>query len=342
MKFDIFRRKKGKKEDPPKQEETRGKAPKIRVVFMGTPEFAEIVLGGLIEGGFALVAVYTQPDKPAGRKQEVSEPPVKILALGNAITVEQPDSFDEVAIEKLKSYKPDLIVVAAYGKILPKAVLDIPGFGCLNIHASLLPRWRGASPVQNTLLSGETETGVTVMLMDEGLDTGSIVAQKVVPIEPDDNTETLLPKLAREGVRLLVDKVPLWIERKLEATPQDEEHATLCSLIEREDGRIFWNKSAESIANRYRALSPWPGIFTFWKQNGGEFMRLKLPQISWQKTNPVEPHRLGEVFEVGEKIAVQTREGLVFLEEIQASGKTRVPARDFVNGYPNFLGTVLE
>ncbi len=316
--------------------------PQIRVVFMGTPDFAATALRKLLDTDYHVVAVYTQPDKPVGRKQEMTASPVKLLAVGNSIPVEQPARFDQAAIDTLRQYKPDVIIVAAYGKILPKGVLDIPGFGCVNIHGSLLPRWRGASPVQNALLSGDEETGVTIMLMDEGMDTGPILAQMAVPIAPDDTSATLLDRLASAGADFLIETLPLFIRRKIEARPQPEAGATLCQLIERDDGRILWNETAETIWNQYRGLSPWPGVFTFWRVTDGEFVRLKLTRIAIDRADPSPRKRLGEVFEYGEKIGVQTGSGVIFIESLQPSGKDEMTARDFLNGRKGFLGSILE
>lgn len=332
MLFDVLRN----------REKNASAVPQVRVVFMGTPDFAAIALRKLIDTTYHVVAVYTQPDKPVGRKQEMSPSPVKRLAVENALPVEQPDRFDASAIDTLRRYKPDVIIVAAYGKILPKEVLDIPGFGCVNIHASLLPRWRGASPVQNALLAGDKETGITLMLMDEGMDTGPILARLPVPIAPDDTSVTLLERLARAGADFLIETLPLFIRRKLEARPQEETGATLCQLIERDDGRILWNETAETIWNQYRGLSPWPGIFTFWKVADGEFLRLKLTRIAIESTDPLPRRRLGEVFESGGRIGVQTGLGAVFIESLQPSGKEEMPVRDFLNGRQGFLGSILE
>lgn len=334
MPFDAFRKYLNYRAKP-------GATPKIRVVFMGTPGFAEIMLRALIEKEYNIVAVFAQPDRPAGRKQELAAPPVKSLAISQGIPVEQPDRLDAAAIARMKELKPDLVVVAAYGKILPKEILDIPGFGCVNVHASLLPRWRGASPVQNALIEGDTETGISIMLMDQGMDTGAILSQQSIAIAQEDTSETLLGKLGVLGSALLLETLPLWIRKKIEPKEQDSATATVCQLIEREDGRIFWNESAESIWNRYRGLSPWPGIFSFWKRPGEEFIRIKLSRISPQKTNPATERKLGEVFEVGEHIAVRAGTGLILLEELQPSGKEPMSARDFANGHPDFIGSIL-
>lgn len=319
--------------------------PKIRLVFMGTPQLAATLLDGLIENKYNIVGVVTKPDSPTGRAQTPTASPVKETAKKHALPIEQPTILDEETLRKIAEWKPDLIVVAAYGKILPKALLDIPGFGCINLHASLLPKWRGASPVQNALLQGETETGVTVMLMDEGMDTGDILTQQTVAIDPDDTKESLLIRLTQEGKELLLKTIPLWVEHRVESkitgTPQDQSQATLCQLIEREDGHIMWTDAALSIYNRYRALFPWPGIFTFWKKES-EFFRLKLHRISYQKQTPQAAYPIGQVFELGEKIGVQTGEGVVFLESIQLEGKSQMDIADFLRGNPDIIGQMLQ
>ncbi|EKD46893.1 MAG: hypothetical protein ACD_67C00025G0003, partial [uncultured bacterium] len=314
---------------------------KLRIVFMGTSNLSETVLGALIENEYNLVGVFTKPDQKIGRKQEVTEPLVKKMALEHKIPVFQPLKFNNEAVEDLKKLKPDLVIVAAYGKIIPKAALEIPGFGCINVHVSLLPKYRGPSPIQNALLAGEKETGVTIMLMDQGVDTGDILAQKTAPIKPNDNTEVLMKKLAELGAKLLLETIPLWIEGKIEKIEQDHSKATNCQLIEREDGKIYWIDTAEDIYNRYRALTPWPGVFTYWK-NDSSIIRLKLVSIEIQKINPIEKHVEGEVFEIGESIGVQTAEGIIILKEIQKEGKKSTDIKAFLNGHKNFIGSVLQ
>ncbi|MEI6650501.1 MAG: methionyl-tRNA formyltransferase [Candidatus Moraniibacteriota bacterium] len=314
--------------------------PKINVVFMGTPPFSASLLTVLIDGGYHIVAVFTRPDKESGRGKKIMPSAVKDMAIAHGIPVEQPHRFDDDSIAKLRSYKPDLIVVAAYGRILPKTVLDMPGFGCINVHTSLLPRWRGASPVQNTLISGDTETGVTLMLMDEGVDTGDIIATSKRSIADDDTYHSLLGKLASDAANLLIATLPSFVERTIEPKKQDGAQATLCQLIERDDGRIFWNDSAMNIHNRFRGLSPWPGIFSFWKQKDGGYVRLKFTKLSiWD--DDADTRSFGEVFEADDRIAVQTGSGIVFIDEIQPEGKKPMPVRDFINGRPDFLGSIL-
>ncbi len=316
--------------------------PTIRVIFMGTPSFAEPVLAALIEKRYNLVAVYTRPDKAVGRKQEVQESPVKQRASQHTLPIEQPDRFDADTIKKLKSYKPDLIVVIAYGKMLPEAVLKIPEFGCINIHPSLLPKYRGPSPIQNALLSGEQETGTTIMLMDEGMDSGDILAQETIAIDPSDTYPTLSDKLSLCSANLLLQTLPAWVDGAITPQKQDVSRVTLCQLIEREDGHILWSNDASSIYNTFRALTPWPGIYSFWRRNDNRLIRLKLTHITYQKHSPQTPHHLGEIFELGEKIGVQCSEGVIFLEEIQPEGKNPMPIAEFIKGYPQCVGSILQ
>lgn len=315
--------------------------PQIRIVFMGTPVFAETILRHLLDKKYHIVAVYTQPDKPSGRSQKLVASPVKQLAEANAIPVEQPEKFNDAALSQFTSYKPDLVVVVAYGKILPKSVLEVPGFGCVNIHPSLLPKFRGPSPIQNALLLGEKETGVSIMLMDEGMDTGDILIQKSLAIQPLETAEELSARLSQLAAPLLDTALLGWIERTAQPKPQDSSQATLCQLIEREDGHIVWTDDAESIFNRFRALYPWPGIYSFWKKDEG-LLRLKLTRISFQKQNPQVPHHHGEIFELGEKIGVQASQGIIFLEEVQLEGKTALSIQEFVKGYPQCIGSILQ
>lgn len=317
------------------------KVPKIRIVFMGTPQFSATILRSLLDHHYQVVGVVTQPDKPIGRTQELQPSQTKQVALEHQLPILQPGKLDEEAYSVLKSWKPDLIVVAAYGKILPRNVLSLPGFGCLNVHASLLPKWRGASPIHNVLLSGETETGITLMLMDEGVDTGDMIASERTDIGPDETRPELEVRLAAIGAELLPHTLAPFIEKKIIPKKQDLSEATLCQLIDREDGRIFWNEDSQDLYNRYRALTPWPGVFTFWKRNG-LVQRLKLISLSHIKQSPQIRHVAGEVFEIGESIGVQTGTGILLLEEVQLEGKERVDIRTFVRGYRDFIGSILQ
>jgi methionyl-tRNA formyltransferase len=314
--------------------------PQIRIVFMGTPQFAASILDELVQSGYNVVGVVTKPDRSVGRSHELSESDVKLSAKNHGLPTIQPENIDAKAIQNIVDWKPDLIIVAAYGKILPESLLLIPGFGCINVHASLLPKWRGASPIQNALLAGETHTGVTIMLMDAGMDTGDILAQQPVVIDQQDTRETLFLKLTTVGIGLLLETLPSWIQRDIKPTTQDNSQATLCQLIERNDGRIIWTDNAKSIYDRYRALHPWPGIFTFFRRNETLF-RLKLLRISYQQLSPQTHYPVGQVVMIGEKIGVQTGAGIVFLEEVQLEGKGRVSIDDFLRGNSDLIGNIL-
>ncbi|MDP2837715.1 MAG: methionyl-tRNA formyltransferase [Candidatus Moranbacteria bacterium] len=315
--------------------------PKVRVVFMGTPKLSATILGALLERGYNIVGVVTKADKPVGREKELVSNPVKEMTIKHELPLLQPEQFALPVIEQLRALKPDLIIVAAYGKLLPQEVLSLPGFGCVNVHTSLLPKWRGASPIQNALLAGASQTGVTIMLMDSGMDTGDILTQRSLPIAENDTTRTLTEKLTALATDLLLETLPQFVERHITPTKQNHAEATLCQLIEREDGHIIWTDEAENIFNRYRALSPWPGIFAYWKKND-DHLRLKLISISYQKQNPAMTQPLGKVFEIGEKIGVQTTSGVIFLEEVQLEGKSALPIRDFLRGNEGLIDSLLE
>lgn len=318
----------------------RPAVPQIPIVFIGTPTFAATLLRGMLDAGYRVVGVVTRPDKPSGRNQEMLVSPVKQVTTEHNLPCLQPDKLDPATLEKIADWKPDLIVVAAYGKILPEALLQLPGLGCLNVHASLLPRWRGASPIQNALMNGDTVTGITLIQMDRGVDTGDIIAERSLVITPDETAGVLSERLADLGRALLVETLPDWIKRRITPQPQNHAEATLCQLIEREDGRVFWDMPAEEIYNSYRGLSPWPGIFTYWKR-GDDLLRLKLISISFQKTSPATDVPLGSVFELGEKIGVRSGAGVVFLETVQLEGKSALSIRDFLNGNPDLVGACL-
>ncbi len=317
------------------------KQAKSRVVFMGTSDLSEKILQTLIASDYRIVGVFTKVDKKIGRKQELTSPKVKLLAEKNNLPVFQPDTFkNPSAVEQLQNLRPELIIVAAYGKILPKAVLEIPNFGCINVHVSLLPKYRGPSPVQNALLNGETETGTTIMLMDEGIDTGAILAQKKLSISATDTTDTLMQKLAAQGAELLLETLPKWLERKIVPSKQDHSRASFCQMIKRSDGQIAWTDTAETIYNKYRALTPWPGIFTIWN-NGRTAIRLKLISIEIEKGFSEKIKLNGEVFKHNSDVAIQTIAGIILVKELQKEGKKTTDISSFINGHPKFIGSVL-
>lgn len=314
----------------------------LKIIFMGTSWIAKEVLASLLEEKYNIIAVFTQPDKKTGRKQEIEASPVKEIAQMKKIPIFQPKKIDEEIIEKIKELSPDLIVVFAYGKIIPKEVLEIPKFKCLNIHPSLLPKYRGPSPIQNAILSGEEKTGITIMIMDEKVDHGDILFQTEVPIDNDETSADLFQKISILSSKLVTDKFPLWIQRKIKPKKQDDEKATYCQLIEREDGHVFWNEEAQEIYNKFRAFHPWPGIFSIF-ENNGVLTRIKLVKINLSKKDSKEKRQIGEIFKLeNDSVAVQSAKGAIIIEEVQIEGKNKAKIKDFVNGYPNFIGSLLK
>jgi len=314
---------------------------KLKIVFMGTSPFAATVLKALTSEKYSITSVYTKPDKKVGRDQKVRRSAVKILAEESKLAIKTPDKLDGSVAEEIKSQKPDMIVVVAYGKILPHEILKIPRLGAINVHASLLPKFRGPSPIQNTILHGEAVTGVTIMLMDEGIDTGEILAQEETEINPDETYPELSQKLAVLSTELLKKTIPQWVEGKIKPKMQDNTGSLICQLIEREDGKVIWDDEAQNIYNRYRAFTPWPGLYTFWEKNG-VYLRLKLNKISLMSQNTFESHHIGEAFLLDDNVGVQTSSGVIVLEEVQLEGKNNVKTEEFLRGAPDFIGSVLK
>lgn len=312
-----------------------------RIIFMGTSVFADKILASLLESGLNIVSVFTKSDKKSGRDHKIKESSVKTTAKEKNIPIFQPEKLSLEIAEEIKKQKPDLIIVAAYGKIIPRNIFSIPRFGTLNIHPSLLPKFRGPSPIQNTLLCGETKTGTTLMLIDEGMDTGDIIKQSKTNILPKETYLELSDRLAKLSTNLLLETLPLWIDGQIKPERQQDSQATLCQLIERSDGKIIWSDDAVSIFNRFRALFPWPGIFTFW-ENEGNYKRIKLNKIDFINHELKEKHNLGEVFEFEKKIGVQTASGIIILKEVQLEGKENMKIEVFLNGYQKFLGSILK
>lgn len=298
-----------------------------KIIFFGTPEFAQIILQKLIDNGYKPALVVTAPDKPIGRKQVLTPTPVKVLAKKHKIPILQPEKLDDSFIYKLKTKTYNLIIVAAYGKIIPKSILDIPKYNAINVHPSLLPKLRGASPIQYAILNGDKTTGVTIMLMDEKMDHGPILANRKSQIAAGDTTEILSKKLVEIGADLLIETIPKWIGGKIKPKPQNHKSATFTKIIKREDGRIDWNKSADEIERMFRAFTPWPGIFTMW--NGKRLKILSLSIMAAPRRNII-----GQIITYKKGFAVQTRKGLIVPKEVQLEGKNPQSVEEFLRAHP--------
>lgn len=304
----------------------------LRIIFMGTPELAAASLSALLrEPAFQIVAVVTQPDRPKGRDLKLQPSPVKELTFSAGLPVLQPlKAREEGFIAELRALQPELIAVAAFGQILPKGILELPRLGCLNVHTSLLPKYRGASPIQSAILNGETETGVTIMKMDVGLDTGDILTQRATPISDDDNAATLHDRLAQFGAELLVQTIPDYAAGKI--TPQVQQHdlATHVAKIKKEDGRIDWSHPARSIWNRIRAFTPWPGAFTYLPAQPQPLL-LKI----WQAEAVLQNGLPGTVLSADKTgIVIGCGEGALRVTSLQREGGRRMSAAEFLAGFP--------
>ena len=311
----------------------------MQVVFMGSPEFAVLPLEYLVRSHGHVAAVYTQPDRPVGRGQALGPPAVKRAAAALGLPVVQPASLKEPEVAaELSRLRPDVIVVAAFGQILPEAVLTIPRYGCLNIHPSLLPRFRGASPVAAAILAGDEFTGVSIMLLDEGLDSGPILVRAQIPIAGVDTTGRLTAKLSRIGAQLLLEVLPRWLKGELSPQPQDEALASYCRPIAKGAGEINWEQTADSLWRQVRAYSPWPGSYTRWQGK-----RLKI--IEAVPLPGEEGVRVGQVEALsGEGEAafgVVTGEGVLGILKLQLAGKRVLGAAEFLQGQRGLISAQL-
>jgi len=303
----------------------------LRVVFMGSPEFALPTLAAL-EKSYTLVGAVTQPDRPAGRGRMVTPPPVKQMAMQLGIEVIQPQKLREPgAMEKLVQWSPDLIVVAAFGQILRQTVLDLPRFGCINVHASILPRWRGAAPIQAAILHGDEKAGVTIMRMDAGIDTGAILSQRTLTVLPDDTAGSLSERLALDGAKLLLETLPGYLSGKIAPSPQDESQATYASLITKEQGVLDFSLAAINLERQVRAFLPWPGAYTFFQ---GEMLKVLRSHVERISANP------GQRGVIGQFPAVGTAEGWLVLDEVQPAGKRPMAGDVFLRGARQWVSSV--
>ncbi len=312
----------------------------LRIIFMGTPELAAASLRTLLrEPAVQIVAVVTQPDRPKGRDLKLQPSPVKQVALDAGLLVLQPEKArDEKFIAELRTLQPELVAVAAFGQILPKAILDLPRLGCLNVHTSLLPKYRGASPIQSAILNGDAETGVTIMLMDVGLDTGDILTQTTTSIRDEDNAATLHDRLAELGAALLVETIHGLVDGKLHGFKQDNALATHVAKIRKEDGNIVWNQSARAIWNRIRAFTPWPGAFTYLSAQPKPVL-LKIQGAEVVSING----NAGEVLSADKSgIVIGCGEGALRVTILQREGGRRMSAQEFLAGNPLPPGTKLQ
>ena len=299
----------------------------MRVIFMGTPSLAVPILWAIHKGNYEVIGVVTQPDRPRGRGRKVGISPVKEQAMGLRLPVMQPETTkDEVFIAEVKRMSPDLIVVAAYGRILTKDLLDIPRLGCINVHASLLPKYRGAAPIQWAIAKGERRTGITIIKMDEGMDTGDILLAQEVEIGADDTAQSLHDTLAQVGANLIIKAMDQLNRGTLRPIPQDHREATYAPPLKKEDGLIDWSQDAHDIFNRIRAFNPWPGAFTYLKG-----LRLKI--FSAKIITGEVRERAGKVVQSGpEGVKVTTGKGYLLIKEVQLEGRKKMSIREFLIG----------
>ena len=302
----------------------------LRIIFAGTPDFAAEALAALLETPHEILAVYTQPDRPAGRGRQLKPSPVKQLALAHQLPVFQPVSLkDPERIEELRALEADVMVVAAYGLLLPPEVLNIPRYGCLNIHASLLPRWRGAAPIQRAILAGDSETGITIMQMDAGLDTGAMLLKKSCPITPQDTSASLHDRLAELGSQAIVEALAQLPE--LKATPQDESQVTYANKLSKAEAQIDWHHSAEEIARQVRAYNPWPVAQT---SVNGQTLRIWTAEAQVQDVTDSTGTVIGQD---KQGIDIACGKGVLRITRLQPAGSKPMDAAAFLNGRPDML-----
>ena len=321
-----------------------------RTVFLGTPEFAATTLRRLLaaDSPVEVVGVVTQPDKPVGRSSRPAPPPVKALAVERGLPVLQPVTLRRpAAVAALQRLRPDLGIVAAYGMLLRPDVLAIPPLGYLNVHASLLPRWRGAWPVGAAILAGDEETGVSIMRLDEGLDTGPVLATRREPIRPDDTTATLESRLASLGADLLAETIPGHVAGEIVPQPQDDRSATYCHLVHKSDGLLDWTQPAAALERQVRAMQPWPVAFTTWEGRQLRILKARVAPPSTAAPGPGETGEAAQTLAPGTVVpsargaAVVAGDGLLILEEVQLEGRAPLPVRAFLNGHPRLIGSRL-
>ena len=303
------------------------------VVFMGSPDFSLPTLRAL-SNAYELVGVVTQPDRASGRGRELKAPPVKALALELGIPVMQPEKLRQPeALEQLRAWNPDLIVVAAFGQILRKDVLDLPRFGCINVHASLLPRWRGAAPINAAILHGDDESGVTIMQMDVGLDTGPMLSRRSIRLAPDETAGSAFEKLSHLGADLLIETLPKYLSGKLVPVPQPDEGVTYAPMIKKEEGQLDFTQDVHALERRVRAFHPWPGAFMDFD---GTLLKIHRSRVEAGNAQP------GQKLIVGDQPAVGAGGGILVLEEVQPAGKKVMSGKAFLAGARQWAGSTSQ
>ena len=314
----------------------------IKLIFAGTPDFAVPGFKAMLaDKDLKILAVITQPDKPVGRKQILTPSAIKIEAQKNNIPVWQPNKVADIK-EEIGRANPDLTVLIAYGQIIPPEILDIPRFGWVNVHGSLLPRWRGAACLQAPILSGDKKTGVTIMKIAKGLDTGPILKQTEIKIDSEETAETLHDKLANLGAKILPDTIKNYINGKIKPKPQDNEKASYAPTLKKEDGKIDWQKKAEEIERMTRAFYPWPGTWTNW-QSGKTCLRRQVKIISVSPAPlKINSYKIGQTFLHNGKLAVQCGQNALIIKKLQMEGKKEITAEEFLRGYKDIIGQTLN
>ena len=313
------------------------------IVFFGTPEFALPALRGLTETDYRVVGVVTRPDAPTGRRAVLTPPAVKVTAEEYGVPVFQPEKIDARDFASGKIPSADLLVVAAYGKIIPKSILDLPRYGALNIHPSLLPRWRGPSPIQHAILHGDAQTGVTIIAMDEQMDHGPVVAKRGLPLPatPRPTYPVLHDVLAKIAADLLIETLPRWIAGDIAPIPQDETRATYSKMLVRDDGKIDWSRPAEEIERMIRAFQPWPGSWTIWKSEMGN-RRIRIEDADAVEDAPPAGGASGLVLQDRTRpLLVKSGRGSLVIKKLGLEGKSILDAEAFLRGHPSLIGSTL-
>jgi len=311
-----------------------------KIIFMGTSFFAKEILKNLVENDLNIPLVVTQSDKPAGRKKELRPSEVKRFALKKNLEIAQFEKLDESAFEQIKSVQPQLVIVASYGMIIPESFLSEPEFGYVNVHTSLLPELRGPSPIQTALLKSSKETGVTIMKMDAGVDSGDILSQKKVSIAPKDKYPELEKKLIEKSNEILIPTLESYIQKEIKPQPQDHSLATFTKIIKKSDGKIDWEKPAEKTFDQFRAFYDWPQIYSYWENKKGK-KKIALTEIKLHESQDDSKNN-GEVYQKEDLILVKTPKGSISIKKIRLEGKPEMEIKNFLNGYPHLIGNILE